>query len=202
MKTLLRMSVCVVVAIVSLSSCSLNPGFNQLDLLKRWASYETKAEIEAQLWTLKIGDYEQVVIPVVHESSMTFYSKDGTEVDFSGWDVTALRNWNQYGKGILVNRIGDSLNHRFLDGSELALTCTEYEQISDEYLQEGSIRSASCIESAGGRWSYKNAVVMDDQGRAIWMLHYISPDMPPIELRLNGSDEAKSEGFDITLLER
>ena len=84
------------------------------------------------------------------------------------------------------------MNHRLLDGSAIQLECSEFQEISKGYLNEGTIRSARC-ESAENVWSYTNAVVMNDEGGAIWMLHHLSPDMPPVELRLNGADE--SNGF-------
>lgn len=174
---------------LAITACTVNPGFNQLDLLKRWSKYKTKAELEAQLWTAKIGDYEQLAIPVQHDGIMTFYMKDGTEIDFLGWDVTALRNWNYYGKEVEISRTESRLSHYLLNESVVELECTAYKEVSEGFLKEGTVRSAYCEEQGGFRWNYTNGVVLDDQGAAIWMLHHVSPNMPPLELRLNRSPD-------------
>lgn len=168
-----------------LSGCTVKPGFNQLEFLKRVSMFQTKAELESQLWTAKIGNFEQLAIPVAHENQLTFYLKDGTEIDFVGWDVTSLRNWNRYGQSVSLRRIDNVLQHTMIDKTTLEVECTEYREISEGFLREGTVRSAECQQSGGLMWAYKNVVVMNDSGEAIWMLHHLAPDMPPLEMRLN-----------------
>lgn len=180
--------------VVAISSCTVNPGFNQFDLVKRWARFQEKAEIERQLWTATIGDYQQTAIPVQHDDVMTFYIEDGTEIDFSGWNVTALRNWNYYGKSIHIQPTSTGVTHTLLDRTKVSLECSKYVPYSDGFLVEGSIRSATCRSTDTTIWEYRNVVALDADGAAIWMLHHISPDMPPLELRLNSENDVDERG--------
>lgn len=180
-------------AVCLLSGCTVNPGFNQLDWARRAVNFGARAQLESQLWMLRIGDYEQEAIPIVHEEHLTFYLKDGTEIDFSGWNVTALRNWHAYGSEVTIAPSESGLSHRLVDSSTLSLTCSAYQRDQDVTLAEFDVRSASCRDNQNSFWSYTNATVLDDQGNAIWMLHHISPEMPPLEMRLNGADELSQQ---------
>ena len=179
--------------VVAITGCAVDLGFNQLDTLKRLSQYRTKAQLNAQLWEVRIGEnYQHTAVPVQHEEYMTFYIQDGTEIDFVGWDVTALRNWNYYGKAVRVQRSGAVLDHHFLDESVKQLTCSEYESISDLELENKTLRVANCRGSGAESWQYSNAVVLNDEGIALWMYHHVSPNMPPIELRLRGKNRNAS----------
>ena len=193
MKLRLKFVVCSLVALMALAGCSVNPGFNQLDWVRRSMNFGAKAQLESQLWMLKIGDYQQEAIPIVHDELLTFYLKDGTEIDFKGWNVIALRNWNAYGSSITIEHQESGLVHQLLDGVNLDLACTGYQRNSDITIAEFDVRSASCGDDQNSLWSYTNITIMNDQGDAIWMLHHISPEMPPLEMRLNGASELSEE---------
>lgn len=177
--------------LLSISGCAINPGFNQFDLIKRWSRFQEKAEIERQLWTATIGDYQQAAIPVQHDGFMTFYIEDGTEIDFSGWHVLALRNWNYYGKSVDIRPTDSGLTHTLLDDARVSLECSKYLPYSEGFLVEGSIRSATCRSVDSTIWEYRNVVALDSDGAAIWMLHHVSPDMPPLELKLNEYEDSE-----------
>jgi len=177
-----------VLVITILSGCSVNPGFNQLDWLRRAANFGAKAQLEAQLWTLRIGNYEQEAIPVVHDDHLTFYLKDGTEVDFKGWNVTDLRNWNAYGSSVVITPSESGLVHQLVDDSIWNLSCTTYQSNPSITVSDFDVQSAQCQDDQRSFWSYTNLTLIDEQGNAIWMSHHISPEMPPIEMRLNGAE--------------
>ena len=194
--------------VATLTGCAVDLGFNQLDTLKRLSQFRTKTQLSAQLWEVRIGEnYQHTAIPVQHEEGMTFYIQDGTEIDFVGWDVTALRNWNYYGKAIEVERSGRGLEHHFIDGLVRELSCTEYDVVSDfslddKALLDGKIlRVASCKGFGLESWQYNNAVVLNEKGVALWMYHHVAPNMPPIELWLRGKNKpGSSPEFDYKLL--
>ena len=187
---------------IGLAGCAVDLGFKQLDTLKRLSDYRTKSQLDAQLWEVRIGnDYEHIAIPVQHEKHMTFYVQDGTEIDFVGWDVTALRNWNYYGKAIEVERSDVVLEHYLLDGRVTELSCTSYESTPLLELRNETLRVANCKGLGADSWQYRNAVVLNDQGVALWMYHHVAPKMPPIELRLRRSNKpGSSEEIDYRLL--
>ena len=179
--------------VVAITGCAVDLGFNQLDTLKRLSQYRTRAQLDAQLWEVRIGDaYQHVAVPVQHEEHMTFYIQDGTEIDFVGWDITTLRNWNYYGKAIEIERSDRTLEHRLLDGSVKQLSCTPYELFSDHVLDDKTLRMASCRGAGLESWQYKNAVVLNSEGVALWMYHHVAPNMPPIELWLRGRNRPGS----------
>lgn len=188
--------------VVAITGCAVDLGFNQLDTLKRLSQYRTKAQLNAQLWEVRIGEnYQHTAVPVQHKEYMTFYIQDGTEIDFVGWDVTALRNWNYYGKAVRVQRSGTVLDHYLLDESVRQLSCTQYEPRSKHVLGDKILRVATCKGFGTEFWQYKNAVVLNGEGEALWMYHHVAPNIPPIELWLRGQNKpGSSSEIDYRLL--
>ncbi len=193
MKPILTIAVALILVMTVLSGCTVNPGFNQLEWLRRTASFGAKAELESQLWMLRIGDYQQEAIPVVHDEHLTFYLKDGTEIDFKGWNVIALRNWSVYGSSVTVTPWEFGLTHELIDDSMLRLRCTAYQPSPDIEAGEFVVQSAECSDDQRSFWSYTNLTVSNAKGDAVWMSHHISPEMPPIEMRLNSADGVSEE---------
>ena len=178
----------IVLAVVSaMTGCTIKAKFEQLEWIRQLTQLKTGAEIREQLWTARIGDYRRTAFPIQHTDRMTFYIEDATEIDFVGWDITALRNWNHYGKSQDIRRTESGLTHHFIDGTQIELTCTPYSKDTSTSRSDLTVYRATC-ESTGetADWRYTNHVVMNTQGGAVRMLHHIAPDMAPLEMTLDG----------------
>lgn len=174
----------VLTTVFGTAGCTITAKFEQLEWLRRLTQLQTVAELRGQLWTAQIGDYRKAAFPIEHADRMTFYIEDGTEIDFIGWDITALRNWNYYGQSQEIGRTDSGLTHRLINGTQIELTCTPYSKDQSDL----SVYRASC-ESTGeiAKWRYTNQVALNPQGGAVRMLHHIAPDMAPLEMTLNST---------------